>query len=424
MNDPKDVYLPAVIGATTPALATLTETLGVSREILASDDEIASAWGSLPGVLKKVPLELRREGLARMCVAVAVGLFDSAINYVWNCAVIELRDKIRRFGLNVVQQVVADSDFDEKKLLDLKDAELLALCLKLNLVTEDGYFFLDQCRDIRNNFSAAHPAVGQVDDHEFLAFANRCAKYALGNEINPVGVDISAFVTAVKAGKFSKEQENTWSQRLADTHEAQRELLFGTLHGLYCDPGSSEELRLNAVGISKRFVGTFTPSTKSDLIDRHKASQLYFGRLGLLDLLGGTERHSLISSTCKKLFSVHQGWDNFHNEPPFAERLAQISTQGGVPDTAKNEFVETVVTCGVGNPHGTSNAAWLYYRRMIKNFSPAEVAILLEIPGSNTIVGKRIATHQRCRDKFKEIIDLLNSDSVPTRSRKVYGEWK
>ena len=192
MTDPKDVHLPAVIETTTPALAALTEALDVSREILASDDEIASAWRNLPGVLKKVPPELRTEGLARMCVAVAAGLFDSAINYVWNCAVIELRDKIRRFGLNVVQQVVADSDFDEKKLLDLKDAELLALCLKLNLVTEDGYFFLDQCRDIRNNFSAVIPAVGQVDDHEFLAFTNRCAKYALGNEINPVGVDISA----------------------------------------------------------------------------------------------------------------------------------------------------------------------------------------------------------------------------------------
>ena len=371
-----------------------------------------------------------------MCVAVAAGLFDSAINYAWNCAIIELRDKIRRFGLNVVQQVVADSDFDEKKLLDLKDAELLVLCLKLNLVTEDGYFFLDQCRDIRNNFSAAHPAVGQVDDHEFLAFTNRCAKYALGNEINPVGVDISAFVTALKAGKFSKEQEGTWSQRLADTHEAQRELLFGTLHGLYCDPGSSEELRLNAVGISKKFVDTFTPSTKSDLIDRHqeyvakgdddrhKASQLYFERLGLLGFLGESERHSLISNTCKKLFSVHQGWDNFHNEPAFAERLTQISMQGGVPDTAKNEFVLTVVTCGVGNPYGTSDAAWSCYRHMIQNFSPAEVAILLGIPGSSTVVGRRISTHKRCSEKFKEIVGLLNSDSVPTKSKKAYDEWK
>ena len=64
----------------------------------------------------------------RMCVAVSSGLFDSAINYIWNASVIELRDKIRRFGLNVVEQVTGKSGFDETKLNDLKDAELLELC--------------------------------------------------------------------------------------------------------------------------------------------------------------------------------------------------------------------------------------------------------------------------------------------------------
>jgi hypothetical protein len=63
--------------------------------------------------------------------------------------------------------------FDETALLDLKDAEVLSLCLKLNLVTEQGYFYLDQCRDIRNNFSAAHPSVGPLDDHEVINFINR-----------------------------------------------------------------------------------------------------------------------------------------------------------------------------------------------------------------------------------------------------------
>ena len=88
------------------------------------------------------------------------------------------------------------------------------------------------------------------------------------------------------------------------------------------------------------------------------------------------------------------------------------------------KFVVTVVTCGVGNPYGTSNAAWQYYRHMIQNFSPAEVAILLAIPGSNTVVGKRIAAYKRCRMEFGEIVSFVDSDSVPTRSKKVYDEWK
>ncbi len=88
-----------------------------------------------------------------------VYLNDSAINYAWNGSILQLRGKVKKFGLSVVQQIISKPDFDESKLLDLKDAELLTLCLKLNLVSEQGHTLLNQCREVRNNFSAAHPAL-------------------------------------------------------------------------------------------------------------------------------------------------------------------------------------------------------------------------------------------------------------------------
>lgn len=430
-----DVKLPAVVSSTLPVLDQLTKALGVPRNILASDGEIDSAWNSLPSVMKKIPPPLRTAGLARMCVAVAAGLFDSAVNYIWNCAVIELREKVRRFGLPVVEQITGKSGFDDAALLDLKDAELLNLCLKLNLITEDGYFFLDQCRDIRNNFSAAHPTVGPLDDHEFIAFANRCAKYALGTESNPVGVDIQGFMQALKLGKFSAEQTQQWATRVRQTHEAQQNLLFGSLHGIYCDPASSEETRLNAINLSSAFAPGFTPKAKSDLIlrhhdylakgdeKRHKASQQFFEKLGMLGLLGKHEVHSLISNACKRLIGVHQGMDNFYNEPPFAERLLQLTSQGAVPETAKHEWVAAVVTCAVGNPWGTSHAAMPSYTKMIQGFTPAEIEIMLSLPSSNTVVGKRISSQPRCNAQFKELVKLLDASSVPTKVKTAYGLW-
>ena len=80
----------------------------------------------------------------KVCIAIASGLFDSAINYVWNAAIVELRQKVRQFGLHVVPQILDDKSFDENSLLDLKDIELLDLCLKLNLITDENFFFLDQ----------------------------------------------------------------------------------------------------------------------------------------------------------------------------------------------------------------------------------------------------------------------------------------
>lgn len=186
----------------------LTKALGVARTSLASDTQIAHAWSNLPRLLEKVPPHHRNETMVRMCVAVSTGLFDAAINYVWNSAVTELRDKVRRFGLTVVHHVTG-SPFDEDALLDLKDAELLNLCLKLNLISEDGFFFLDQCRATRNNFSAAHPSMGTLDEDEFLNYLSRCAKHALLNEHNARGVDLQAFITAIKASTCSKNWQSS-----------------------------------------------------------------------------------------------------------------------------------------------------------------------------------------------------------------------
>jgi hypothetical protein len=156
------VTLPAVIESTVPVVDQLIKAIGVPREILASNEDISTAWLQLPSLLTKIPPQLRDPLLARMCVAVSVGLLDAAINYAWNSSMVELRNKVRAFGVAVVPQITG-KPFDEPTLDEMQDSELLALCLSLNLLTEDGYFMLDQSRDVRNNFSAAHPPIGTVD---------------------------------------------------------------------------------------------------------------------------------------------------------------------------------------------------------------------------------------------------------------------
>jgi hypothetical protein len=39
---------------------------------------------------------------------------------------------------------------------------------------------------------------------------------------------------------------------------------------------------------------------------------------------------------------VHNGFNNFYNEPPFADRLAGLAAQYRVPESAQYEFVEAV----------------------------------------------------------------------------------
>ena len=373
---PQSVTLPAVNQFTNPMLDSLTEAIGINRNVLASEQQIGTAWSNLPQLLTAIPPEKRDEGIMRMCVAVASGLFDAAVNYAWNAAIVELRRKIRVFGINIIPQII-DSDFDESKLLDLQDSELLSLCLKLNLISETGFFMLSQCLDIRNNFSVAHPTVGTLDEYEFINFLNRCARRALCEESNTEAVDIKELMHVLNFAGFSSEQYQIWNERIRRTFDAQREAIFGMLHGLYCDAAKEENARVNAITICKEFTEEFSPGTTSNLINQHqryqasgdqdiyKASQTFFQHIGKLGLLSETERHAMISAACKNLINVHGAMNNFYNEPPFADRLASLAVGHQIPETVKFEFVETVATCSVGNEYETSDAADIHYQNII-----------------------------------------------------------
>ncbi len=432
---PPEPILPSLPTTVLPAISALTTSLGIPRGVLASDEEIQYAWRDLPRELREIPPALRGELVARMCVAVSTGLFDGAMNYAWNAAILQLRTKVRNFGLPIVAQIL-QLDFEEKHLLELQDSRLLELALKLNLVNEDGFFFLDQCRDVRNNFSAAHPTMGSVNDREFMTFLNRCVRYALADASSPRGVDIGAFIGAVKGLRFNANQNGVWVQRLTETHDAQRQMLVGMVHGIYCDPNTSEPSRLNALDIGNALKGIFTASLRSDLLNkhceyaakgdepRHTASLQFFEKLGLLTLLNESEQHAVFCRAIERLWNVHNGANNFYNEPPFAERLLELSTQGAVPETAQEQFVQVVVCCNIGNGYGVCWAASTSYEQIIRNFSPREIATMIQLATTaENSLGRRVRDLSNCRTRFKSTLGLIDPASVPNIAKATYDHF-
>ncbi|SFG37413.1 hypothetical protein [Neptunomonas qingdaonensis] len=428
----KNIDLPALPDTVLPAIAQLTTALGIPRDVLASAEEIEYAWRDLPRELREIPDDLRGELVARMCVAVSAGLFDGAMNYIWNASVLHLRQKIRNFGLAVVAQII-QNDFEEKNLLELQDSRLLDLCLKLNIINEDGFFFLDQCRDVRNNFSAAHPTMGSVNDREFTIFLNRCVRYALADSSSPTGVNIGSFISAVKGTRFNDHQCQIWIQRLTDTHAAQRQLLLNMIHGVYCDPATAEPARLNSLDICCGLKGSLTASIKSELInnhsdyiakgleDKHTASLQFFEKLGYLSLLNESELHVVLSRAIDRLWNAHNGMNNFYNEPPFAERLLELSQQSAIPETIQDHFVQTIAVCRVGNGYGVADAAIPYYNQLIQGFSPREIATLIRSAiGKTSYLGRKILTNGSCRTNFKEALLLIDPASIPSGVKTDY----
>ncbi|MYA89278.1 MAG: hypothetical protein F4X97_12670 [Boseongicola sp. SB0662_bin_57] len=424
--------LPPITNETDQLLTQVTSTLGVPRDVLPEKAQIDHIWENLPKLLSKIPAELRDESMIRLCIAVSVGLFDSAINYVWNSTIVELRHKVIGFGLPIVAQLTSKS-LDDEKLEEMMDHDLLKLCLELNLIAEDGYFKLDQCRAIRNSFSAAHPAVGALDEYEVVNFISRCARAALSDVNVPAGVNFNELITAIKSAQFNNDQKTHWTSAIQGTHSAQRELIATALHGMYCDETLGQSARANCTTLFSSVIGL--DGIPSAIIDQHQtyvgkgeeskasASRDFFTKFGMLDLLSEAEKHSIVSTACDRLYAAHKGMNNFYNEPPFAARLQEIVEASVVPDSVRLKFVETVVSCAIGNQFGVSWAAAPHYKSMIKEFSPKALEMMFSIPNSKTLVANKIKSFSACRKRYAELVGLLPGASIPTALQTAYNSW-
>lgn len=429
MNDNVSL-LPSLESANTlPHIDNITGSFSLPRNVIASAEEISFAWRDLPRELKAIPEELRNEFIARMCIATSVGLFDGAINYIWNATIVVLRNKVRNFGFSYISQTQGRT-FEEKHLAEMTDHGLIELCEKLELISEEGYFFLDQCREVRNNFSTAHPSIANIDDRELITFISRCCKYGLTNDHSTKGINVPEFIDSLKLRKWDGVQLGERTSQLKETFNAQKQLIVPMLHTMYCDSTQNEETRVNCLSLSKELIVDFDEKIKSEIVDRHNsyklkgqndkviASQTFLERLGLTSLLANTERHSIIKTACTRLMDAHRGWDNFYNEVPFAERLHElvVTNQMDIPATAQQEFVVAVVSCYAGNSYGTSQGASYYYSSMIKNFSPKEVDIMLRL-NLSFFTGRR-------GTMYRQAVNLIDESTISPSNKSLYESRK
>lgn len=138
-------------------------------------------------------------------------------------------------------------------------------------------------------------------------------------------------------------------------------------------------------------------------------------------LLNESEQHAVFFRATERLWNAHNGINNFYNEPPFAERLYEISQQGAVPETVQEHFVQTISCCYVGNGYGVSWAAAATYEKLIQSFSPREVATMVRLASLNqTVLGRRVASLPSCRQRLKQALQLIDPASVPSGVKAWY----
>ena len=137
--------------------------------------------------------------------------------------------------------------------------------------------------------------------------------------------------------------------------------------------------------------------------------------------MSDSNRHKIISKLCSQLRSVHNAINNFYNEPVFAEHLYDVSKQAEIPFSTKEEFVEVVTNCAIGNAYGVSNAAEPYYDKMIQNFSPIEMKIMFDIPDRDDYVAYSLKNFRSCQKQYGKKLRLLKTNLMDVTLQNIYN---
>lgn len=371
-----------------------------TTNVIASTGERKIVGENLPEFLNSISDEDKAEAryLSKFVGATAIGLFDAALNYVWNEVVINLRKKAVMYGIDLFFDAAVGGKHrefycSEEDLGGLKDQVLLDTCRKLELISDIVYRKLVHILTMRNQIAASHPNVESIGGFELLGWLQTCVKDVLQDKPSESAIQIQSIILNIKATTDTLDTQNLghFEAGLKDLSSAHIHNLLITLFGLFLADESSQVLRKNVALLATPIWSHSFESVKTKLAARIDGYRSNFQEEKInrakefLTLVDGLHFESLpakviaLEELVRRLNEAHAAWDNFYNEPPIMkEILAYVKSDTDIPSEVKPQLIEAVLKCRIGNgvnySKGVSSAGKPLYTTFLKLLDDSSIA--------------------------------------------------
>ena len=376
-----------------------------SENIIASIDERENIMTMLPTLIQKLPPEQKRNAtyLSRFVAGSAIGLFDAALNYVWDEVVVKLREKIVYYGIdiffdNAVSIKIRDQYKSEEDLVGIKDKTMLQTCKKLEWISDIVYRKLCHILDMRNQIGASHPNTYNINSYELLGWLKTCVTEVINDKPSASAIQVHALIKNIKIQKDPIDRATIQSFECAvkELSSSMASNLLTSFFGIYISNSTSNEVRNNILSLSQIIWKYCKSETKYDLgekkefyrvnLNKEKENLTYtfFEKCDGLSYLSLTERSLELSILCDELIDAHNSWDNFYHEPPIAKDIMKyIKTSNDIPEERTEKLIRTFTECRIGREvtycHGVSQGALPIYDKFFKLLSKDQICIFLTI---------------------------------------------
>ncbi|ADN37242.1 conserved hypothetical protein [Methanolacinia petrolearia DSM 11571] len=391
--------------------------------------------GNMPNIIDHLSPEQRQRALyiSKFIASCGVGLFDSALNYLWNETIVNLRNKVALFDLDYFYDSILSNskkrhEFkSDKDLEKLDDWELIKGCRDTGIITDIGYKHLDYIRDMRNFASAAHPNHTRITGLQLLGWLETCIIEVLAKEPEGPVLEIKKLLANVRNHKLTKSDAEAIKINIKRMPQDLNHSLLRALFGMYVDDSQDIAVRKNVELIVKDVWNYSDKETKNSIAYKYAVfsanaelskKELAKKFLSIVDGLGYISEDLKaieIGEICEDLIRSHYGYNNFYTEEPHAKQLIKyVLPSGDIPSIIRYPYVKSLIICRLGNIYGVSHSALPYYNQMIELFQDSEFNELLKL-----LDDKEIINIFNDGNRAKKFMELLASLKDKTKSEKI-----
>lgn len=368
-----------------------------STDVLVDIDQRVVVLKNMNAAMALLPLDKRATSLylSKFMFAVSAGLFDAALNYLWDETIGELRKRIVNYDLNYFFDLAATSPEKRKELsgpddlLKITDDELIKSAARMEFISPVGQQQLDLVRFMRNHASAAHPNQHELQPLSLLSYMETCIREVIMLPQSPTMVQTSRLLANVKTTVVTPDDAASFTPLFVGLRREQTETLANGLFGIYVAVDSTPVMRDNI----RLLLPHIWPNLAEDVkftfgvrFARFKANldnaqaefaREFLGSVGGSSYLPEDVRAGDIDLLVDRLHSAHSGWDNFYHEPPVAKALQEYIGNLPLPAGVRGKYAYALIGSYLGRAAGVSVAAIPIYEDLIQRMTPAEANWLL-----------------------------------------------
>lgn len=409
--------------------------------VIASGDERQRIMNALPEFLQQLPPEIKKDAkyISKFIAGSAVGLFDAALNFVWNEVILNLRKKVVVYGIDyfydsAIGGTLREQYKDEKDLPSVKDQVLLDTCRKLELLSDILYRKLCHILDMRNQIGSSHPNDYEINAYELLGWLQTCIQDVFMDKISESALTVKSIIDNAKniQNELDEEYLAQFTKSIKELSPSMVSNLLTSLFGIFISPDNSENTirRKNILSLSiiaweysteaaKYGLGEKIDSYRANL-DEYKTqqSELFFEKCKGQKYYTTDAKTIKITLLCEQLENAHYGWDNYANEVPIArDIMSMIPSVSDIPKIRLESLIRIFLICRIGNDRyyceGISLAASRFYDSFFKMLDENAVVSVINFLKENGNRQLLIGTYRP--NHVKHICSIMKSELLSER---------